>query len=152
FEADFIGRKFRQCAEAALNARAVDEIADIVAHLDQQPAIDRLMALARGGGIAGGAANASRGIGAPLPEGEGRSGKSRGAKGCGVRTWHTPHPFEIADIPGSPLPQARGEGAIAICVRAERTCSAASVRRDDADAVANLDLGSVFRRQALNTL
>jgi len=49
FEPDFIVRKFRQCATAALSPRAVDEIADIAAHLDQQPAIGRLMALARGG-------------------------------------------------------------------------------------------------------
>jgi len=49
FEPDFIARKFKQCASSALSARSVDEIADIVTHLDQQPAIDRLMALARGG-------------------------------------------------------------------------------------------------------
>src|SRR5262249_6645248 len=44
FEPDFIARKFKQCASSALSARSVDEIADIVTHLDQQPAIDRLMA------------------------------------------------------------------------------------------------------------
>jgi len=49
FEPDFIMHKFRQCATAALSPRAVDEIADIAAHLDQQPAIGRLMTLARGG-------------------------------------------------------------------------------------------------------
>src|SRR5262249_61321209 len=51
FEPDFIMHKFRQCATAALSPRAVDEIADIAAHLDQQPAIGRLMTLARGGWI-----------------------------------------------------------------------------------------------------
>jgi 2-methylcitrate dehydratase PrpD len=49
FEPDFIARKFRECASAALSGRAVEEIADIVMHLDQQPTIGRLMALARGG-------------------------------------------------------------------------------------------------------
>jgi 2-methylcitrate dehydratase PrpD len=49
FEPDFIARKFTQCASAALRSNAaIDEIRDIVAHLDQQPSIDRLMALARG--------------------------------------------------------------------------------------------------------
>jgi 2-methylcitrate dehydratase PrpD len=47
-EPDFIALKFRQCASAALNASAVEEIRDIVAHLDQHPSLDRLMALARG--------------------------------------------------------------------------------------------------------
>ena len=47
-EPDFIALKFKQCASAALNARAVDEIRDIVAHLHQHPSLDRLMALARG--------------------------------------------------------------------------------------------------------
>jgi 2-methylcitrate dehydratase PrpD len=49
FDPDFIARKFLQCASAALPARAADEIRDIVAHLDQQPSIHRLMTLARGG-------------------------------------------------------------------------------------------------------
>jgi hypothetical protein len=31
-----------------VSARAADEIRDIVGHLDQQPSIERLMALARG--------------------------------------------------------------------------------------------------------
>ena len=35
-------------ASAALSDRVADEIAAIVAHLDQQPSVDRLMALARG--------------------------------------------------------------------------------------------------------
>ena len=48
FEPDYIARKFTHCALAALNVLAVDEINDIVAHLDQQSSIDRLMALARG--------------------------------------------------------------------------------------------------------
>ena len=48
FEPDFIARKFAQCASAAVTAPAADEIRDIVAHLDQQLSIDRLMALARG--------------------------------------------------------------------------------------------------------
>ena len=48
FEPDYIARKFTQCASAALNRRAADEISDIISHLDQQPSIDRLMALARG--------------------------------------------------------------------------------------------------------
>jgi 2-methylcitrate dehydratase PrpD len=48
FEPEFIAGKFTQCATAALSARAADEIRDIVGHLDQQPSIDRLMALARG--------------------------------------------------------------------------------------------------------
>jgi len=49
FAADFIARKFTQCASAALPAAAVDEIRDIVEHLDAQPSILRLMTLARGG-------------------------------------------------------------------------------------------------------
>jgi 2-methylcitrate dehydratase PrpD len=49
FEPDFIRRKFQECASAALNARAVDEIVDIVAHFEQQPSLRRLMQLARGG-------------------------------------------------------------------------------------------------------
>jgi hypothetical protein len=49
FEPEFIARKFRQCASAALKPRAIEEVAEIVAHLDQQPSIDRLMTLARGG-------------------------------------------------------------------------------------------------------
>jgi 2-methylcitrate dehydratase len=49
FDPDYIARKFRQCASAALKSNAaIDEIGDIVAHLDQQPSIDRLMTLARG--------------------------------------------------------------------------------------------------------
>jgi 2-methylcitrate dehydratase PrpD len=48
FEPDFIARKFAQCAAAAVSARAAEEIRDIVGHLDQQPSLDRLMALARG--------------------------------------------------------------------------------------------------------
>jgi 2-methylcitrate dehydratase PrpD len=48
FEPDFIARKFARCAAAAISARAADEIRDIVAHLDQQPSLDRLMTLARG--------------------------------------------------------------------------------------------------------
>jgi hypothetical protein len=48
FEPDFIARKFTRCATAAVSARAADEIRDIVGHLDQQPSIERLMALARG--------------------------------------------------------------------------------------------------------
>ncbi len=48
FEPDYIAHKFTQCASAALTARAVSEISDIVAHLEQQPSIERLMALARG--------------------------------------------------------------------------------------------------------
>jgi 2-methylcitrate dehydratase PrpD len=48
FEQEFVERKFTQCVSAVLNARAADEIIEIVAHLDQQPSIDRLMALARG--------------------------------------------------------------------------------------------------------
>lgn len=48
FEPDFIARKFTRCATAAVSARAADEIRDIVEHLDQQPSIERLMALARG--------------------------------------------------------------------------------------------------------
>jgi 2-methylcitrate dehydratase PrpD len=49
FEPEFIARKFGQCAAAALKPHAVEEIADIVANLDQQPTIERLMTLARGG-------------------------------------------------------------------------------------------------------
>ena len=49
FDAEFIARKFGQCAATALNRRAVEEIRDIVAHLDAQPSVDRLMTLARGG-------------------------------------------------------------------------------------------------------
>lgn len=49
FEPDFIVRKFVQCAEFALKPPAVQEIVDIVARLDEQPSIDRLMTLARGG-------------------------------------------------------------------------------------------------------
>ncbi len=48
FEPDDIARKFKQCASAALSASGAEEIGDIVAHLDQQPSIERLMALARG--------------------------------------------------------------------------------------------------------
>jgi len=48
FEPEFIARKFAECASAAISARAAQEICDIVAHLDQQPSLDRLMALARG--------------------------------------------------------------------------------------------------------
>ena len=48
FEPNLVARKFAQCASAAVTARAADEIRDIVGHLDQQPSIDRLMALARG--------------------------------------------------------------------------------------------------------
>jgi 2-methylcitrate dehydratase PrpD len=48
FEPDFIARKFAQCAAAVVNERAADEIRDIVGHLDQQPSLERLMALARG--------------------------------------------------------------------------------------------------------
>jgi 2-methylcitrate dehydratase PrpD len=48
FQPDFIARKFAQCATAAVSARAADEIRDIVGHLDQQPSIEHLMALARG--------------------------------------------------------------------------------------------------------
>jgi 2-methylcitrate dehydratase PrpD len=49
FEADFILKKFDQCASAALKSSAVSEIKDIVLSLDKQPSIARLMALARGG-------------------------------------------------------------------------------------------------------
>lgn len=49
FEKEFIERKFVQCASACLTRRAVDEIEEIVLHLDQQPSIDRLMRLASGG-------------------------------------------------------------------------------------------------------
>jgi 2-methylcitrate dehydratase PrpD len=50
FKPDDIARKFRQCAAAALKSNAaIDEIGDIVAHLEQQPSIDRLMTRARGG-------------------------------------------------------------------------------------------------------
>jgi 2-methylcitrate dehydratase PrpD len=49
FAPDYIARKFTQCATAALTARAAEEIGDIVAHLDRQPSLDRLMTLARGG-------------------------------------------------------------------------------------------------------
>src|SRR5258708_35280078 len=49
FAPDDIARKFRQCAAAALESHAIDEIGDIVAHLEQRPSIDRLMTLARGG-------------------------------------------------------------------------------------------------------
>ena len=48
FDGEFIAHKFTQCATAAISARSAQEICDIVAHLDQQPSIDRLMALARG--------------------------------------------------------------------------------------------------------
>jgi 2-methylcitrate dehydratase PrpD len=48
FEPDFIARKFAQCAAAAVSARAAGEIRDIVGHLDEQPSLERLMALARG--------------------------------------------------------------------------------------------------------
>ena len=49
FEPDDIIRKFKQCASAALKSNAaVDEVSDIVAHLDRQPSVDRLMTLARG--------------------------------------------------------------------------------------------------------
>jgi 2-methylcitrate dehydratase PrpD len=50
FAPDDIARKFRQCAAVALKSNAaLDEIGDIVAHLDRQKSIDRLMTLARGG-------------------------------------------------------------------------------------------------------
>jgi 2-methylcitrate dehydratase PrpD len=48
FDQDFIARKFAQCAAAAVSERAADEIRDLIAHLDQQPSLERLMALARG--------------------------------------------------------------------------------------------------------
>ena len=48
FDLDFIARKFAQCAAAAVSERAADEIRDIVGNLDQQPSLERLMALARG--------------------------------------------------------------------------------------------------------
>jgi 2-methylcitrate dehydratase PrpD len=48
FDPEFIARKFTQCAAAAISARAAEEIRDLVVHLDQQPSIIRLMALARG--------------------------------------------------------------------------------------------------------
>jgi hypothetical protein len=49
FEPDFIRRKFQECASAALNARAVEEILQIVDRLEEQPSVRPLMQLARGG-------------------------------------------------------------------------------------------------------